>query len=176
MKGRSMARSGNGLARTAWKGHPRITRIKPLAKMFVQWPGIDKDIEECVQHVCLAGVSNYKFWLISDVSSDQPHLWPRLGQEVPGTDQSVTELSADDSTPEAMQLTNLYQRGQRLVLRVYWIQTHQSCIQQYHRISAYLHLIQPCPHFAELHHHSSVIHGEKGLLLMGIVHDYTLRS
>ena len=33
------------------EGHPRTTRMKSLARMYVRWPGIDKDIEEYV-HTC----------------------------------------------------------------------------------------------------------------------------
>ena len=51
----------------------------------------------------------YKFWLISHLWSwwkmfrwHQDHLQPRQCKEVPGTDQSVTELPADDSTLEGM--------------------------------------------------------------------------
>ena len=30
-------------------GHPGITRIKTLARQFVWWPNIDRDLEECVR-------------------------------------------------------------------------------------------------------------------------------
>ena len=33
------------------KGHPRITKMKALARMYVWWPGIGSDIEKSV-HLC----------------------------------------------------------------------------------------------------------------------------
>ena len=42
------------------EGHPEITRMKSLARMYVWWPGINQEIERCVRtcHECQVNQSS----------------------------------------------------------------------------------------------------------------------
>ena len=54
------------------EGHPGITRMKGLSRMYVWWPGIWKDIEEAVQecHQCQQHQSS------PPVAPLHPWAWP----------------------------------------------------------------------------------------------------
>ena len=53
------------------EGHPGMTWMKSLARMYMWWPGIDKEIEECVRtcHECQVNQS------ASPVAPTQPWKW-----------------------------------------------------------------------------------------------------
>ena len=54
------------------EGHPGITRMKSLARMYVWWPEIDQEIEKCVRtcHECQVNQSS------PPVTPMQPWKWP----------------------------------------------------------------------------------------------------
>ena len=54
------------------EGHPGTTRMKSLARMYVWWPGIDKQIEECVR-TCQECQVNHSS---PPVAPMQPWKWP----------------------------------------------------------------------------------------------------
>ena len=54
------------------EGHPRTTRMKSLAMMYVWWPGIDYEIEECVCTCHKCQVNQFA----PPVAPMQPWKWP----------------------------------------------------------------------------------------------------
>ena len=55
-----------------YQGHPGITRIKGLARSFVRWPGVDKQLEEKVGS-CKSFQQNQN---ASPVAPLNPWEWP----------------------------------------------------------------------------------------------------
>lgn len=54
------------------EGHPGMTRMKSLARMYVWWPGLDRDIEESVQQCCHCQEQQS----VPPVAPLQPWKWP----------------------------------------------------------------------------------------------------
>ena len=80
------------------EGHPGMTKMKSLARMYVWWPGIDKDIEKSVQacHHCQEQQS------VPPVAPLQPWKWPsrpwvRLHMDFAGPFQGKMILIVIDS-------------------------------------------------------------------------------
>ncbi|CAI2348977.1 unnamed protein product [Caenorhabditis sp. 36 PRJEB53466] len=88
------------------KAHPGIVRMKALARSFVFWPGIDKDIEQIVQSCdnCAAAAKNpIKNVLYSWPKSSAP--WTRVHADYAGPIDGIYYLVVVDSFskwPEVM--------------------------------------------------------------------------
>ena len=63
----------NKIANELHEGHPGITRMKALARSFVWWPQIDKDLEELVKHCNDCQSTRH----VPPVAPLQPWEWPQ---------------------------------------------------------------------------------------------------
>ena len=92
------SRGRNAVLQQLHEGHPGMTRMKSLARMFVWWPGLDSDIEKSVQQCCHCQEQQS----VPPVAPLQPWKWPsrpwvRLHMDFAGPIQGKMILVVVDS-------------------------------------------------------------------------------
>ena len=92
------SRGRNAVLQQLHEGHPGMTRMKSLARMYVWWPGLDSDIEKSVQQCCHCQEQQS----VPPVAPLQPWKWPsrpwvRLHMDFAGPIQGKMALVVVDS-------------------------------------------------------------------------------
>ena len=92
------SRGRNAVLQQLHEGHPGMTRMKSLARMYVWWPGFDSNIEKSVQQCCHCQEQQS----VPPVAPLQPWKWPsrprvRLHMDFAGPIQGKMVLVVVDS-------------------------------------------------------------------------------